>query len=134
MENPSVQTAVVPHSYCSVFVKPFTLLRTKTDKNAQKLRFPKTLFNVDIHKNGSFWKRCGSMERTKTDKNKNTATATTTYFIHFSPKSTLNSKKAKTYEMEYILPAFLIKLLATINFMAEININALAPLRGVTRT
>ena len=40
-------------------------------------------------------------ERTKTDKNKNAATATIKYFTHFSPNSTLNLKKAKTYEMEY---------------------------------
>ena len=41
-------------------------------------------------------------ERTKTDINKYAATATTKYFAQFSPKSTLDLKKTKTYEMKYI--------------------------------
>ena len=78
----------------SVFVKPFTLLRTKTHKNGGfRKRSSKWIFT----KTEVFENAVDQCERTKTDKNKNAATATTKYFAYFSPKSTLNLKKTNTY-------------------------------------
>ena len=86
-------------------------------KSGEKdIRFCETVHTTP-YKNGGFQKRSSKWiftkmevfenaidqcERTKTDKNKNAATATTKYSTIFSPNSTLNLKKAKTYEMEYI--------------------------------
>ena len=87
---------LMPRSHCSVFVqkrikisvfvKPFTLLRTKTHKNGGfRKRSSKWIFT----KTEVFENAMDQCERTKTDKNKTAATATTKYFAHFSPKSTL---------------------------------------------
>ena len=95
---------------------PFTLLRfcTKTEKNirscetvhttshknAQKRRFLKCSSKWIFTKTELFetlWISVNAQKRIK-----NAATATTKYFTHFSPKSTLNLRKTKTYELEYI--------------------------------
>ena len=105
-------------------MKAFTLLRINTEvfkKRSSKWIFTKT----EVFENA-----VDQCERTKkTDKNKNAATATTKYFTHFSPNLMFNLKETKTCEIEYItLPVFPIKLLATIDFKAEINVKASAPM------
>ena len=68
-------------------------------------------------------------ERTKTDKNRHAAIATTKYFTHFLTNSTLNLKKAKPMGWNTLnFAGFLIKQLSKINFKAEINLKASTPL------
>ena len=77
-------------------MKPFTLLRTKTHKKGFSHKgFRKRSSKWIFTKTEFFENAVDQCERTKTDKNKNAATATTKYFAHFSPKSTLNLKKTK---------------------------------------
>ena len=79
-----------------VFVKPFTLLRTKRHKNGgfQK-RSTKWIFTeTEVFENA-----VGQCERTKTDKNKNAATATTKYFTLFSPQYFTHSEFEQNKEL-----------------------------------
>ena len=123
---------------------PFTLLHfcTKTEeKNIRfcetvhttphkKRRFSKTLFEVDFTKTEVFENAVDQCERTKTDRSKKRYNNNKKILHTFLAKFNVEFEESKNVldGIYKVLPVFLIKLLATINFKTEINVKALAPL------
>ena len=99
---PGGATAFTLPRFCKKMEKKYPFLGNRSHYSAQKRRFSKRSSKWIFTKTEAFENAVDQCERTKTDKNKNAATATAKYFTIFSPNSTLNLKKAKTYEMEYI--------------------------------
>ena len=100
----------MPRSHCFVFVQKrrknirfCETVHTTPHKNAQKRRFSKRSSKWIFTKTEDFENPVDQCERTKTDKNKTLQQQQ--HNTIFSPYSTLNLKKAKTYEMESAVAA-----------------------------
>ena len=93
-------------------------VHTTPHKNAQKRRFLKTLFKVDIQKTEVFENAVDQCERTKTDKNKNAETATTPNSFSMAPIST--KRRREKMEDERYLFFLLANPVAAITCLSKI--------------